>query len=56
MGCKSSKRSDNGQQVCEKKSTIVNVTIENESESTIIVFDAEAETEAEASNVNNASA
>ena len=53
MGCKSSKRSDNGQQVCEKKSTIVNVTIENESERTITVFDAEAEAGVKASNVND---
>ena len=53
MGSKSSKRSDDGQKVCEKKSTIVNVTIENESESTIIVFDAEPETQVKASHVND---
>ena len=50
MGSKSSKISDNGQQVCKKKSKIVNVTIENESETAIIVFDAEAEAEVEVPN------
>ena len=53
MGSKSSKRSDNGQQVCEKKSAIVNLTIENLSGSKIIVFDAEAEVEVKASDVND---
>ena len=53
MGSKSRKRSDNGQQVCEKKSAIVNLTIENLSGSKIIVFDAEAEVEVKASDVND---